>query len=353
MAVGGGRRTIDVIDLQPRRIIASIDVGRAQMFLAWPHPDRIMAVTGASGAGKLKSAVVIDVNDAAVVAREGISAQFINAAASEDALAVLTVPTRPEVSQRVTDLTVVRASGETMTVRLDQIDSGYRLSPDDAENRFGHYASPGLAIDPKGNRVFAFGVDGLVADVSLGDGTVSYRRLAGPSPSLEPSSAEAKLANYSQLFAGPLPNGLVAIFGHDQRLVPRGRHHLDQQFDPFGVVLFDPEDGRACVLHDGADSVLVADEVLLAFTAIASGPDEGIGVAAYTMNGERLWHRFGDDAIDFVQVLNDYAYVTNSWHGWDTFVVEVSTGRLVETINGRPPDLVGAQSTRPGLSGLY
>jgi hypothetical protein len=118
-------------------------------------------------------------------------------------------------------------------------------------------------------------------------------------------------------------------------------------------VLFDAEDGRACELHDRADSVLVADEKLLVFTAIASGPDEGTGVTAYTANGERLWHRFGDDAIDFIQVINGYAYVTLSWDGWETTVVELATGRVVTTISGRPPDLVGAQSSRPGLSGLY
>jgi hypothetical protein len=353
LAVGGDGKTIEIIDLQRRRIIATIEVGQAQTFLAWPNPDRITAVTGAASVGKLKSAVIIDVNEGAVVARQELSGEFVNAAASEDVLAVLTAPARPESSRRVTDLTVLLASGVAMTVRLDGIGSGYRFPSDEAQSRIGHYALPGLAIDRKGNRVFVFGVDRLVAEVSLGGGTVSYRRLGGPSSSLALDAAEAKLANYSQLFARSLPNGLIAVFGHDQRLVPRGRHHLDHRFDPFGVVLFDPEDGRACVLHDRADSALIAAEALIVFTSIASGPDGGTGVTAFTMNGKELWHRFGDDAIDFVQVQNGYAYITKSWHGWETAVVELSTGRLIAAIRGRPADLAGAQSSRPGVNGLY
>jgi hypothetical protein len=159
-------------------------------------------------------------------------------------------------------------------------------------------------------------------------------------------AAEAKLSDYSQLSASWLPDGAVAIFGHDQRLVRRGPYHVDERVDPFGVVLFDPEAGRGCSLDARADTVLVTDGVLLVFRAVTSGPDAGIGVVAYTPKGERLWHRLGNDAIDFVQVLNGYAYVTTSWHGWETTIMEVGTGRVVERITGRPPDLVGARSSR-------
>lgn len=81
------------------------------------------------------------------------------------------------------------------------------------------------------------------------------------------------------------------------------------------------------------------------FREFGSGPNDGVGVVAYTMNGRRLWHRFDDDAIDFVQVLDGYAYVTRSWHGWKTTIVELTTGRVVKTIIGRPPDLAGAESS--------
>jgi hypothetical protein len=93
-------------------------------------------------------------------------------------------------------------------------------------------------------------------------------------------AAGAKLSNYSQLSTLSLPSGLVVVFGHDQRLVRPGRHRLDQRLDPAGVVLFDPEDGSACLLHARADSALVADEVFLLFTAFTNGADEGMGVAA-------------------------------------------------------------------------
>jgi hypothetical protein len=353
LAVGGDRNTIEIIDSQKARIVSRVDVGRSQSFLQWPHPHRLMAVAGAPGVGKLKSAVIIEPTEGSITARQEISGSLVEGAASEDTLAVLTAPATAKESPHVTDLSVVRASGDTLSVRLHGIGSGFRAPPKDGQNRFGHNASPGLAIDPNGNRAFVFGIDRVVAEVSLADGSVSYRRLAGPSPSLAVDAAGAKLSNYSQLFALSLPNELVAVFGHDQRLVRRGRHRLDQRLDPAGVVLFDPEDGRACLLHARADSALVADEVFLVFTAFTNGADQGMGVAAYTMNGERLWHRFGDDAIDFVQALNGYAYVTRSWRGWDTAVVELSTGRVVDKIRGRPADLVGAQSTRPGINGLY
>ena len=352
LAVGGDRNTIEIIDSRGPSIISRVAVGQSQSFLQWPHPHRLMAVTGAPGVGKLKSAVIVQPTRGSITARQEISGSLVEAAASEDTLAVLTA-TPAEESPRVTDLRVVRASGDTLSVRLHRIGSGFRAPPKDAQNRFGHYASPGLAIEPNGNRAFVFGVDRVVAEVSLADGTVSYRRLAGPPPSLALGPADAKLSNYSQLSALSLPSGLVVVFGHDQRLVRPGRHRLDQRLDPAGVVLFDPEDGSACLLHARADSALMADEVFLLFTAFTNGADEGMGVAAYTMNGERLWHRFGDDAIDFVQALNGYAYVTRSWRGWDTAVVELSTGRVVDNIRGRPADLVGAQSTRPGINGLY
>jgi hypothetical protein len=61
------------------------------------HPNRLMAVTGAPGVGKLKSAVIVQPTRGSITARHEISGSLVDAAASEDALAVLTALVADEV----------------------------------------------------------------------------------------------------------------------------------------------------------------------------------------------------------------------------------------------------------------
>lgn len=345
LAVGGDRTGIDIIDVDRHRKLTTIDVGQSQIFLAWPHEDRIMAVTGSPGINKKKSLAIVDVEDGRVAARRTISGLFVSAAVSEDVLAVLTASSHEKHSRRSANLTVLRASGASMAVNLDGVESGYRFPGDTPEDRFGHYAAPGLAIDRNGENVYVFGIDGSIAEIDIDAASVTYSSLQGPAPTLVLEAAEAKLSNYEQLTAHALSNGLLAVTGHALRLERRDRDHLERRLEPSGLVLHDPEGGRSCMLDERADQVLAADDVLLAFRAATSGPDDGMGVTAYAADGRQLWHRWGDRAVDSVQVLNGHAYVTESWHGWRTSVVSLDTGRVIRAIRGRPPHLVGAASS--------
>jgi hypothetical protein len=123
-------------------------LGSLKAFFSGPTPTGSWR-TGAPGVGKLKSAVIVQPTRGSITARQETSGSLVEAAASEDTLAVLTA-TPAEESPRVTDLRVVRASGDTLSVRLHGIGSDFRAPPKDAQNRFAHYASPGLAIEPNG-----------------------------------------------------------------------------------------------------------------------------------------------------------------------------------------------------------
>lgn len=196
LAAGGARTGVDIIDVDRHRKLTTIDIGQSQIFLAWPHEDRIMAVTGSPGVNKKKSLTIIDVEDRRVAVRRTISGLFVSAAVSKDALAVLTAPSHDH-SRQSANLTVLRASGDSFTVKLDKIESGYRFPGDTTDDRFGHYAAPGLALGRNGENVYVFGIDGSIAEIDIDTAAVTYTSLQGPAPTLVLDAAEAKLSNYS------------------------------------------------------------------------------------------------------------------------------------------------------------
>lgn len=342
LAVGGSRKNVTVIDLSTRRVIADIDVGRPQHFLDWLPSGLIGAVIGAPGEGKPKWSLLIDPAANEVVARQRLDGEFIAAQVTDSSIVVVTTQYDPPLPPvRGTTVLWSLDVSEAFSLQLPGIDSGVREREPNSDE-FSHYDTPGLAVDPRARRAWVFATNGGVAEVNLYDSSASYSTLTGPPPALTIPSADAKLANFDVVRGAYLANGLIAIYGHDQRFVPRPRRRMDTKIKPYGVVLFDPAERRACILDRNADSLVLSEDAMLVFREVARGPNDGIGVRAYDLAGRPLWHRFGTDVIDTIQVVDGLAYVTSSWHGWRTEVVEVATGRVIRTVRGRPPDLISA-----------
>jgi hypothetical protein len=345
VALAGGSSTIRVVDLARNRISVELRVDNyPAMFLAWPQSDMLVAVTRPSDNSGGGSIIVANPEIGEVVARKVLSGSVVSAAASPGVVAALTSPPVPAGSRRHSELSVLSTSGQTFTIPLDRIEAGYRLPPKSSEIPFGTMTTPGLSISPDGSRVLVAGLDGLVAEVSVDARSVTYARLSGPAPSPLTSGivsvAQAKLNNYTYLRARWLENDTVAIFGHRQRLEPVGRHRVKDRLSPSGITIFDPDAQRACTLDARADTVLETDGPLLAFREFANGAHEGMGVIAYTIDGRKLWHNFGARTIDWVAVVGGYAYVTHSWDGWVTSVVDIASGEILNTVRGRPPHLL-------------
>jgi hypothetical protein len=349
IALGGGSSAIRIVDLARNRIDAELRLdNHPAMFLAWPEQGTLVVVTRPSDNSGGGSIVVADPMTGEVLADKELSGTVIEAAASPDLVAALSSPPVAKGARRRSEMSVLETTGEGFTVPLERIESGFRFPPENSKDQFGSMTSPGLAIKPDGSRVVVAGVDGLVADVSVDDSSVTYSRLSGPAPSALTSwlisEAEAKLSDYADIAARWLPNDTVAIYGHSEMIEPAGRNRVDHRLSPSGVTIFNPDEQRACVLAPRADTVLEADGVLLAFREFANGPHHGMGVTAYTLDGREVWHNFGNRAIDRVAVVGKYAYVTHSRDGWVTSVVEVASGEIVSTVRVRPVHLLTAVS---------
>ncbi len=204
---------------------------------------------------------------------------------------------------------VVDENGATRSVQLDRIQAGGVMEGSGEEPTY-RMASPGLAVDPAFGHAYVVGQDGLVADIDLTTLAVSHREVNRPASLfgrfldwLQPT-AHAKRQMGWQRQAVSLGKGKLAVAGSD--------------FDGFvnhpssGLELFDLGAGTRRTLEAGASYVQASSGVLLAAGGSWDGQTEkesGIGLAAYSYDGEQLWRALGDEAVWWFQVAGGYVYV--------------------------------------------
>jgi hypothetical protein len=323
---------VDTTTLRPARHIKLPEPGWVSHVL-WARPDRLVVLVG----GDPIHLVTLDPRSARVLGSQAVPGRLTAADMAGGKLSVLLSPASSIGPSR---LVVVAADGSLRTVALREILSGWE-AVEDAEDAFAsRQRSPGLAVSPDGTRALVVPAGGRVAAVDLDSLTVSYHDLAEPVSFLErlrgwlDPAAEAKIVDGPARFARWLDERRVAVTGMDY-------HGLAEEEDgpqatPAGLRVIDTGDWSVSTLHDEVTDILVAGDLLLAFGgpyAHSSG-SQGVGLRAYTADGDERFHLFRDELVGWVDVAWPYGYVHRA--AAPIAVVDLRAGRVVAR-----PDPVG------------
>ena len=186
--------------------------------------------------------------------------------------------------------------------------------------------------------------DGLAAEVSLESLEVSYHDLAPAalvarlSAWLQPE-AQAKGMNGTTWHGVVLGNGFVAVTGTVERAVVNGNNE-QMSSSPAGLAIVDVRNWTIRTLDRGADSVAVADGLLLATGRSWTSTEQrstGMGLAAYGSDAKLRFHLFAGGSAWVQQVWRGRGYIVVDGK---TNVIELATGRVVEQRASETPSLL-------------
>jgi hypothetical protein len=235
-------------------------------------------------------------------------------------------------------LLAVDRNGNARTVVLERIQAGGRMEGTEEEPTY-RTASPGLAFDSVSGHVYVVGQAPLVADIDLATLAVTYRELSPPRSLLgrflewlQPA-AHGKIVNGWHRQVVALGEGRLAVAGSDYDRLRRS---------PSGLELVDVPSGTMRRLEGRASYALVASGMLLVAgdQGAGDGTWTGMGLAAHTLDGEKLWHTLDGEPVSWVQTAGGYAYVA----GPDAYpptvrVIDLADGSM-RTLRGQLPMFV-------------
>lgn len=131
-------------------------------------------------------------------------------------------------------------------------------------------------------------------------------------------------------------DGRLAVSGWDDHAVAKGKGTVEVRSTPAGLRLIDTRAWTIRTLDEGASRVARADGLLLAYGSLWDGSAwRGIGLRAYSSDGERRFQLFDEAPIFTVQAAGRLAYaqLENSCRGW---VVDLPTGRSLGELDFNP-----------------
>ena len=187
-------------------------------------------------------------------------------------------------------------------------------------------ASPALAVDLVARRAYVVGQSTLVADVDLSTLAISYRDTRRP-------AAITKIVTGWHRQAVALGDGRLALAGSNYDRLRR---------DPAGLQLVDVQTGTMRNLEERASFALVASGRLLVAgdRSAGDGTWTGMGLAAYTLDGDKLWHVLDGEPVSWVQTTGGYAYVVGKESHPETVRVIDIADASVRTVRGQMPFFV-------------
>jgi hypothetical protein len=342
VALGGYTGQVELVDLERGRRMASLDFGGRSTVshVAWPRPDRLMALAGPFEAPR---AVTVSVPGGRVVGSRPIGGRPWVSHATSLGIVVLAAP-----GDRIGAATLVLANpdGGMLRVPLPRIRAGFdEVGP----VRMARQVTPGLAVDAAGGRAYVVAAnEPLVAKVDLASGTATYHRLRGGGGAAGPAVAAKGLAHGAFRTARWIGDGTIAVSGELTRTRPdrtraARRQRTVTRTDPYGLRLVRTDDWTATTLNPLFKSFTVAGDLLLGMNgepAALSGA-EATGLVVYGRDGRRRFTRFrGAGRAWLRDVAWPYAYVREI-SPRRTLVVDLRNGRTVgETGSRRPPVLL-------------
>lgn len=321
VAVGSSSLGIRIVDVVRMKLLGTVAKrsGWSVSPVAWPSPRRLFALEWSDRLGqRLVVADPISGQALSRIAVDGYSA-WARAANGVVALGRLGEGIGPA------SLLVVDRDGGTRVVALERIAAGGESSGTAEEPDF-RTASPALAVDLAARRAYVVGQSSLVADVDLDTLAVSYRDVRRP-------AAIAKIISGWQRQAVALGDGRLAVAGSNYDRLRR---------DPAGLQLVDVQAGTIRRLESRASFTLAASGRLLVAGDASKGDGDwtGMGVAAYTLDGDKLWHVLDGEPVGWLQAAGGYAYVAGSESYPQTVrVIDLADGS-VRTVRGQLPFFV-------------
>lgn len=338
-AAGGEGAGLEIVNVKRMELAghAARRLGWSVHPISWPTANRVLALEWNERIGGQTLLVADPVSHRAVkrIAFDGYST-WVRAGNSVVAVGGQVDAIGPA------RLLVVDQEGATRSVQLDRIPAGGRVEAGVSEEEPTYrVASPGLAVDPAIRHAYVVGQTGLVADIDLATLAVTYHEVSRPASLLRrfldwvQPAAHAKLMNGWTRQAVSLGAGKLAVAGSDYDGLTG---HPSS-----GLELFDLESGTRRFLNAGSSYAQAAGGVLLAGGGSYDGRAQvssGVGLTAYTYDGEKLWHALGDEPVWWFQVTGGYAYVG----GPDAYpptvrVIDLADGS-VRTLRGQLPMFV-------------
>jgi hypothetical protein len=332
---GSGGLGLQIVDVKRMKLLASVAkrAGWSVHPISWPTANRLFALEW-NDRSALQSLVVVDPAARKVVRRVPATGYSAWQAAGREVVLL----GRPSEGIGAASLRVVDREGKARSVALERIEAGGRQEGTDEEPTW-RTASPGLAVDATIGHAYVVGNAPLVADVDLAAAAVTYRDLSRPASLfrrfldwLQPD-AHAKIVNGWDRQAVALGGGRLAVAGSEYDRTRR---------DPSCLELVDVQAGTLRCLEERATSALVASGLLLVLGNATTGDGTwtGMGLAAYTLGGEKLWHVLDGAPVSWAQATGGYAYVAGEEAYPPTVrVIDLADGSL-RTLRGQLPMFV-------------
>jgi len=337
LALGGlSSIGIRIVDLRHMRVTARIAAGRYSnrrlVPLAWSDPRRLLVLDSPQDAlGARQRLLVIDPVARRTVAQHPAEGWSTWAHAGRKLVVLMGSGTESD-PVRVAVLGPGGGVLGTVDVRMPADEgSGSRTG-----------ALPGFTVDTQDDVAFMVGSE-TVAQVDLETLEVSYLELSESRSLLarvfawlEPA-AQAKLMHpFFSRQATSLGNGSLAV---------SGASYESGQSTPSGLQLIDTRTGAVRTLEPRATAHRFSQGLLLAFGAGwdgATNVESGMGVSAFTADGELLWHALDDEPVWLAEMAAGYAYVPTPVESFPpgVRVVDLATGAVIRTVRREMPTFV-------------
>jgi hypothetical protein len=331
------RASIRFVHVREMRAAGDLQLGRGYVSeLTWMAPGRVLSLHGVC-CGSV-DVVAVDVSARRIVRRVPLRGEVIRRERSRDGLVLLVTS-----SDRIEPVRLVlaNADGELRSVVIQRIWGGRDVPDDYTTDSVVRYSYPALAVDPDGNRAFVFSAGGDVADVDLTSLSVEYHQLEEP-PSLfgrlrnwlEPE-AHGKASEGPSRYAWWLGDGLIALTGKDEHAYRDQAGSLQLREQPHGVELVDTRTWTVRTLDQEADHVRLAGDLLLATRFSWDSAAQtiiGMGLAGYTIDGEKRFHLFERKLLFGVIVHGTRAYVRLG--EYNALVVPPTVYKVVDLASG-------------------
>jgi hypothetical protein len=152
---------------------------------------------------------------------------------------------------------------------------------------------------------------------------------------IEPAAQAKFLAGFSRQ-ATWLGEGQLAV---------SGAQYTGARSTPAGLQLVDADTGAARSLEPRASAHAVAQGLVLAFGAAQDEQTQsatGMGVAAFTLDGARLWSALTDEPVWLAESAGGYAYAPTPQTAFPSGVrvIDLATGEVLRTVRGEMPSFV-------------
>jgi hypothetical protein len=330
-ALRGGQ--ILLADLQGGRRLGTVSIGgrSAAGTIAWPRPDRLIALASAFRGSRL---VTLSVPDGRLVATHHVSGQPM---ASEPTALGMVVVATPRRRIGPATLALATPDGGILRTTLTRIRGGFEWAS--RRHLLGRQLVPGLAVDEGSGRAYVVAAnEPLVAEVDLLSGAVAYHELSGEGAGS--ATASKGLAHGSFRTAKWAGDGTIAVSGDEIRTRRNWRRALRRgemptRIDPYGLRLIHTADWTVDTLHPSLRWFLQAGDALTGADAIPLSAERtrATGLVGYGVDGRRRFVRFpGNERIGLWGAAWPYAYATFRRPRKRTYVIDLRSGRTANVL---------------------